>query len=121
MRAAGGILAGTLAYGLPSWPLPYNHTPSWAVVGFTGMLAGAIGAMAMRGFIAPTGCVAGGFVVACMARVVVDAVRDPTSHNLWPFEVVMIGTAGAISGGIGVLVARVAQRQLAGTPGTPFG
>ena len=30
-----------------------------------------------------------GFVVL---RIVVDVARDPTSHNLWPFEVLMYGT-----------------------------
>ena len=38
-----------------------------------------------------------------MARVVVDTMRDPTSHNLWPFEVViafMVGLAGAVPGAL---------------------
>jgi hypothetical protein len=26
-------------------------------------------------------------------RIVVDVARDPTSHNLWPFEVLMWGAA----------------------------
>lgn len=32
-----------------------------------------------------------GFVVL---RIIVDGMRDPTSHNLWPFEIVMWGLAG---------------------------
>jgi hypothetical protein len=120
LRAAGVVLAGTLAYGLPYWFLPYNHTPSWVVVGFTGMLAGAIGGSVMRGILRPTLCVAGGFAVACMARVVVDGIKDSTTHNLWPFEVAIVLIAGAISGAAGALIARLAQRQLAGTPGKPF-
>jgi H+/Cl- antiporter ClcA len=120
LRRAGVVLAGTFALGLPYWFLPYNHVPSWPVIGFTGMLAGAIGAAALRGFVQPTACVSLGFVVACMARVVVDLIKDPTTHNLLPFEVVMAAVAGLISGAAGVLVARLAQRQLAGTPGKPF-
>jgi hypothetical protein len=121
IHAAGVVLAGTLAYGLPYWFLPYNHTPSWAVVGITGMLAGALGGALMRGIAQPILCVAGGFAVACMARVVVDGIKDPTSHNLWPFEVVIVLVAGAIAGAAGLLIARLALRHLAGTPGRPFG
>jgi hypothetical protein len=29
-------------------------------------------------------------------RIVVDTARDPTSHNLWPFEVLMAGGAGLV-------------------------
>lgn len=29
-------------------------------------------------------------------RIVVDAARDPTSHNLWPFEILMAGGAGLV-------------------------
>ena len=120
-RVAGVVLAGTLAYGLPYWSLPYNHTPSWALVGFTGMLAGTVGALLLRGFVTPATCVAGGFIVACLARVVVDAIRDSTSHNLWPFEAAIVGVAGFLFGAVGVLVARLAQRQLAGDARKPFG
>ena len=38
-----------------------------------------------------------------MARVVVDTARDPTSHNLWPFEMVIafaLGLAGAVPGAL---------------------
>jgi hypothetical protein len=121
VRAASVVLAGTLAYGLPYWFLPYNHTPSWLVVGITGMLAGAMAGSLMRGILKPTLCVAGGFAVACMARVVVDVIRDPTSHNLWPLEVAIVLIAGTIFGVTGVVIARLAQRQLAGAPGKPFG
>ena len=31
-------------------------------------------------------CAGGAFVVL---RIIIDTVRDPTSHNLWPFEIVM--------------------------------
>lgn len=34
-----------------------------------------------------------GFVIL---RIIVDTARDPTSHNLWPFEIVMFGTAALV-------------------------
>jgi ABC-type branched-subunit amino acid transport system permease subunit len=38
-----------------------------------------------------------------LARVIVDVVRDPTSHNLWPFEIViavLVGAAAAVAGAL---------------------
>lgn len=39
-------------------------------------------------------------------RIVVDTARDPTSHNLWPFEIIMFGGGALLA--IGVL--RLARR-----------
>jgi hypothetical protein len=43
-----------------------------------------------------------------VARIVVDTTRDPTSHNLWPFEIVMSGAASVAS----VVVLAFARRLL---------
>ncbi|HVS77488.1 MAG TPA: hypothetical protein VHE11_11175 [Steroidobacteraceae bacterium] len=40
-------------------------------------------------------------VVFVVLRIILDTARDPTSHNLWPFEIVMF-SAGALAC-IGVL------------------
>jgi hypothetical protein len=44
---------------------------------------------------------------AVMARVIYDGASDPTSHNLWPFEIILAsgpglvaGLAGALAGGL---------------------
>ena len=42
------------------------------------------------------------------SRIVIDTSRDPTSHNLWPFEILM---AGALSAGITVVLA-IARKLL---------
>lgn len=46
-----------------------------------------------------------GFVVA---RIVVDTAQDPTSHNLWPFEILMFGAASVAA----VAVLALARRLL---------
>ena len=53
---------------------------------------------------------------AVMARVARETAADPTSHNLWPFEVVFSGAvgwlmaaAGAVAGG---LMIRVLRREV---------
>lgn len=64
-----GILAGTL------WPL-------WGLWRWSGLWR-----------LAPLAPVAAlGFVVA---RIVVDTLRDPTSHNLWPFEIALVAWPAA--------------------------
>lgn len=42
-----------------------------------------------------------GVVVFVVLRIVIDTARDPTSHNLWPFEILMAGTGALL--GIGLL------------------
>ncbi|HEY3179706.1 MAG TPA: hypothetical protein VGL25_12580 [Casimicrobiaceae bacterium] len=43
-------------------------------------------------------------------RIIIDTARDPTSHNLWPFEIIMFGTIALAV--IGVL--KLARRLLRG-------
>ena len=45
-------------------------------------------------------------VVFVVVRILVDTARDPTSHNLWPFEILMFGTLALACTG----VLRVARR-----------
>jgi hypothetical protein len=56
-----------------------------------------------------------GFIVIIMGRIVFDGLRDPTSHNLWPFEII---TAIAVAGPTtffgayaGAFVNRLTSRQ----------
>ena len=57
----------------------------------------------------PILAVAAGFVLAVLVRVTWETTADPTSHNLWPFEVAIAGFFGLLSGVIGVGLARGAQ------------
>jgi hypothetical protein len=49
---------------------------------------------------------------AVMARVVVDTTRDPTSHNLWPFELVIAFAVGLAGAAPGTLLGSVFRRML---------
>lgn len=50
-----------------------------------------------------------------MARVVVDGLRDPTSHNLWPFEVVFAVVFGFGLAFLAGLFGRLLRRMLGQT------
>jgi len=110
------VLAGLLSCGLPLWPIPYNQVsmpgnPSGMVWLLAGGAAGFLAGFLLRpGLRWPTLSVAAGFVLAVLIRVAVETTRDPTSHNLWPFEVIIAGGFGLAAGLLGVGIARLVQR-----------
>lgn len=115
-RVGAVVLAGLLACGLPLWPIPYREVsmpenPSgtlWLLgASVSGLLAGFLLRPGLR---APVLSVVAGFVLAVVGRVAVETSSDPTSHNLWPFEVVIAGGFGLAGALLGVGTARLAQR-----------
>jgi hypothetical protein len=44
---------------------------------------------------------------AVFARVVADGMRDPTSHNLWPIELVITAVVGLSASSAGALIGSV--------------
>ncbi len=118
IQVSVAMLAGCLACGLPLWPIPYSEvsmpsSPSgmtWLVLGaLAGLLAGWMLRARVR---TPVLAVTAGFVLAVMLRVAIETGRDPTSHNLWPFEVAIAGGIGTVAALLGVLLARGMQRLL---------
>ena len=110
------FLASFLAMGVPYWLTPYGKLdlptallhPGLMVVAFAALCVRAAGTAPFR-----KAANAAGLAVpaAVMARVVVDGMRDPTSHNLWPFDIVIalvVGYACSLAGALaGLAVARV--------------
>lgn len=80
------IAFGLLSFAWPAWGL-WRWRDGWRI-------AAAAPILVM------------GFVVL---RIAIDTARDPTSHNLWPFEVVMWGVLGC-----GWMMALALARKLAG-------
>lgn len=98
-----------LAVGIPFWQIPYSkvNLPD-AMLGF-GLIVVAVSALLLRASgVARTwravwtmGVVP---AAADMARVIVECMRDPTSHNLWPLEIVIALGLGFICSTAGTLV-----------------
>lgn len=80
------LLAGLGAIALPGWAL-WRWRGGWRI-------AAAVPALLMT------------FVVL---RIVADGARDPTSHNLWPFEILQAGVLSLVA-----MVALMVARKLAG-------
>ena len=118
----GGCAASFLAVGVPYWQIPYSDvelpttlmTLALVVVALAAAIARAIG---HSRFIVCVLVIGATIPAVVMARVVVDTATDPTSHNLWPFEIILSGfvgtfvaTAGAALGSIPALLSRGASR-----------
>lgn len=86
MLAVLGLLAAALAW--PAWAL-WKWRDGWR-------LAAAIPLLMM------------GFVVL---RIVIDTARDPTSHNLWPLEILMFGTGSIAIMSVLAVMRRLSRRQ----------
>jgi len=119
LRLIGSVLARLLACGIPLWPVPYEKVSlpenpagsTWFLLGaVAGLLAGYLLKQKKR---VPVLAVAGGFVLAVLGRVAVETSRDPTSHNLWPFEVAIAGVIGLGAAVVDVGLARLFQRATA--------
>lgn len=110
------VLAAFLCCGVLLWPVPYSQVsmpgnPSPTLLLLLGGMVGFVAAFLIRSeFTVAWMTVPVGFALAVLARVAVDTWSDPTSHNLWPFEVVIMGGIGLAAGLIGVTLARLLQR-----------
>lgn len=125
MRRSGSVwlwlsmIASLLAVGIPYWQIPYTKLnlpsaliePGLLVIAISALLLRVVGVASLRRATLMVGAMA---AAAVIARVVVDAVRDPTSHNLWPFELIIalaVGFACAAAGAlVGAVVARLMPR-----------
>lgn len=115
-----GFLFGFLAVGIPFWSLPYNEvnvpnslmSAGMLVVVFASLLIRALGAASIWEISLVVGL---SVPASVLARVNVETAADPTSHNLWPFEIVFaaaVGLPAALAGAlIGSLIARMLARQ----------
>jgi hypothetical protein len=107
-----------LMIGLPYWRIPYAQVslpdsivtwPIWLVA--LGALAarlagaGAMASFATSAFVLPT---------MVMLRVARETAADPTSHNLWPIELMIAGAMGVglslLGAGVGAMVLRLRRR-----------
>ena len=103
--------------GVPYWLIPYNklNLPD-AVLGAGLMVVVAAAALARvysgRHFFRVVVVMGAAVPAAVMMRVMVDVVRDPTSHNLWPFEVMIAVPVGGMAASAGALLGSAVVRLL---------
>lgn len=97
------------AVGFPYWQIPYAKVslPS-TLYGMglvvVGVLAAAARAVGKARFLAVILAVGAAVPAPILARIAVDTAKDPTSHNLWPFEFIIAAVIGVLCSSAGALV-----------------
>lgn len=97
------------AVGIPHWQIPYAkvslpstlYGPGLLVVGVLAAIARAFGTARLLAVILAVGAAV---PAPILVRVAVDTTKDPTSHNLWPFEFIIAAVLGALCSSAGALV-----------------
>ena len=84
-----------LGAAITHWYIPHEQVSmmaksfiiTWVVIAF---VTGALGVMLMKRAVRESSLlVTTGFVLAVFLRVIFEILKDPTSHNLWPFEILI--------------------------------
>ncbi len=118
---AVSFIACVFAIGVPYFSLTYsqvnlpNALYGWGL-SLLFVVAAGIRIKNSAGFLATAATCAAVIPVIVMARVIRDTALDPTSHNLWPFELVIAGVVGvfvALVGTIAGSLVRVVMNRLA--------
>ncbi len=102
IKISGPLVAATACFfvvGIPYWRVPYAQlnlsdallTPVLAVLVAAALVLCAMGAVSLW---RATWVVGLSLAAVIIARVVADGVRDPTSHNLWPIELLIATVLG---------------------------
>ena len=101
-----------LAVGLPYWQIPYAKVslpntlfgPGLLLIG---IVAAAVRAFGKAHFLLAFVIVGAAVPAAVLLRVAVETTKDPTSHNLWPIEMVIAGMVGLACSLVGTLIGSV--------------
>ena len=109
------FIASFGAVGAFYWMIPYSQVnlpdsslaPGMVVVGFAAL---ALCAHRVASFWRVTSIVGASVPAAVFARVIWDGVQDPTSHNLWPFEVIIALLVGLVVAFVGALAGSLIAR-----------
>lgn len=89
------VVASFLATGIPYWRVPYHHLTVPNALWHPGLLVPVAAAFLLCRFrvasILATGTLMTLSIVAVVwIRIHVETARNPTSHNLWPFEIAIV-------------------------------
>jgi hypothetical protein len=103
------FVAGFFVVGFPYWQIPYAkvalpNTLYGAGLLVVGALAVAARALGKARLLAVILVVGASVPAAVLARVAVETTKDPTSHNLWPFEFIIATVVGLFCSSIGAFV-----------------
>jgi hypothetical protein len=107
---AAAFILSFFLFGASHWNLPYDQVslPNSLLGPHLVLVVAATAAARLwggAGFFMATLAVGASAPAAVMARVITDTAKDPTSHNLWPFEFVLAAFVGLACATTGSLLA----------------
>jgi hypothetical protein len=111
------FVACLCSVGFPFWTIPYQKVnlpdtfyghPMFAV----GLAAFLLYLFRIAGFWRVVLAMGAVMPTAVLLRVQVEVAKDPTSHNLWPLEIMIAGVLGLICALVGTVVGRLAAPLL---------
>lgn len=103
------FLISFFVVGVPYWEIPYAKVSLPNTLYGTGLLVVGVLAAAARAcgharVLAVILAVGAAVPAPILARIAVDTAKNPTSHNLWPFEVIIATVIGVLCSSGGALV-----------------
>ena len=113
-----GFAAGLLLTGTPYWRLPYNaniFVDPGILLGFAALavVTAALAASGAARLLAIFFATLAAFPAAVAIRVVIETMKDPTDHNLWPFELIMAAAFSLVAVVPGLIVGALLRRLMA--------
>jgi hypothetical protein len=108
-RLAAAFLVSFFTVGVPYWQIAYPKvslpdTLYGAGLLAVGILAAAARALGRARLVTVILVVGAAVPAAVLARVAVETANDPTSHNLWPLEMIIAAVVGMVNSSAGALV-----------------
>jgi len=106
---AAAFMVSFFTVGVPYWQIAYSKVSLPDTLYGTGLfvvgvLAAAARALGKARLVVVIFVVGAAIPAAVLARVAVETARDPTSHNLWPLEMIIAAVVGMVSSSAGALV-----------------
>ena len=103
---ASAFFVSTLLVGIPFWQIPYSQVAlpnslfGLPLIGVL-ILAAGIRLYAKCSFRETLIATGAALPAAVLCRIAVETSADPSTHNLWPFEVIITCLVGLVVGVVG--------------------
>ncbi len=109
-------LTSTLLLGFFHWRIPYSQADFVPLIAPWLTISLVLGALfshrnIQTALLRGAGVAAGG-PLAVVFRVIVEVIADPTSHNLWPFEIVIAGILTGPMSLLGAFIGSLIRRRV---------
>lgn len=113
----GGLVVSGVVLGVPYLLASYDSLEGTGVVWGWGPLVLLAVSFVLAAFgrvplLAAAAVTTGSLIAIVIARIVVDVAGDPTSHNLWPLELVIAGVIGGVASLAGASLGMLTGRLL---------